>query len=120
MKWTQRVTMSLVGVLVASLLLVLVAEAQVLVEGYICKDGIYVQPLIAPSLESTLYKNDNYPGTVHPYLGKVPPGNPNPNTYLYTYCNQPFPYPFLVQPLPPPRRSAEDTGGFAQPLEPVH
>jgi hypothetical protein len=55
-------------------------------------------------------KNDNSPGTVHPYPGKVPPGNPN--TYLYTYCNQPFPYPFLVQPLPPPRREAEDTGGF--------
>jgi hypothetical protein len=35
--------------------LVLVAEAQVLVEGYFCKDGTYVQPLIAPSLESTLY-----------------------------------------------------------------
>jgi hypothetical protein len=100
------VTTGLVGVLVASLLLVLVlvlvAEAQVLVEGYFCKDGTYVQPLITPSLESTLYKNDNYPGTVHPYPGKVPPGNPN--TYLYTYCHQPFPYPFLVQPLPPPRR----------------
>jgi hypothetical protein len=39
-KRTQRVTMGLVGVLVASLLLVLVAEAQVLVEGYFCKDGI--------------------------------------------------------------------------------
>ena len=102
MKRTQRVTMGLVGVLVASLLLVLVAEAQVLVEGYFCKDGTYVQPFIAPSLESTLYKHYNYPGTVHPYPGKVPPGNPN--TYLYTYCNQPFPYPFLVQPLPPPRR----------------
>jgi hypothetical protein len=111
-------TMGLVGVLVASLLLVLVVEAQVLVEGYFCKDGTYVQPLIAPSLESTLYKNDNSPGTVHPYLGTVPPGNPN--TYLYTYCNQPLPYPFLVQPLPPPRWEAEDTGGFAQPLEPVH
>ena len=102
MKRTQRVTMGLVGVLVASLLLVLVAEAQVLVEGYFCKDGTYVQPFIAPSLESTLYKNYNYPGTVHPYPGKVPPGNPH--TYLYTYCTQPFPYPFLVQPLPPLRR----------------
>jgi hypothetical protein len=141
-KRTQRVTMGLVGMLVASLLLVLVAEAQVLVEGYFCKDGRYVQPFIAPSLESTLYKNDNYPSTVNPSPGKEPPGNPN--TYLYTYCNQPFPYPFgsicvsgsswevavsifnrinefcrgvtisslepikshpfLVQPLPPPRR----------------
>jgi hypothetical protein len=101
-KRTQRVTMGLVGVLVASLLLVLVAEAQVLVEGYFCKDGISVQPLIAPFLESTLYKNDNSPGTVHPYPGKVPPGNPN--TYLYTYYNPPFPSAFWVQPLPPPRR----------------
>jgi hypothetical protein len=101
-KRTQRVTTGLIGVLVASLLLVLVAEAQVLVEAYFCKDGTYVQPFIAPSLESTLYKNDNSPGTVHPYPGKGPPGNPN--TYLYTSCKQPFPYPFLVQPLPPPRR----------------
>jgi hypothetical protein len=101
-KRTQRVTMGLVGVLVVSLLLVLVAEAQVLVEGYFCKDGTYVQPLIAPSLESTLYKNDNAPGTVHPSTGKIPPGNPN--TYLYTSCNPPFPSPFLVQPLPPLHR----------------
>ncbi len=71
MKRTQRVTMGLVGVLVVSLLLVLVAEAQVLVEGYFCKDGIYVQPLIAPFLESTLYKNDNSPGTVHPICARI-------------------------------------------------
>ena len=45
MKRTQRVTMGLVGVLVVSLLLVLVAEAQVLVEGYFCKDGIYVHSI---------------------------------------------------------------------------
>ena len=102
MKRTQRVTMGLVGVLVVSLLLVLVAEAQVLVEGYFCKDGIYVQPLIAPFLESTLYKNDNAPGTVHPSPDTVPPGNPN--TYLYTSCNPPFPSPFFVQPLPPLHR----------------
>lgn len=106
MKRTQRVTMGFVGVLVASLLLVLLAEAQVPVEGYFCKDGTYVQPFIAPSLapslDSTLYTNDNYPGTVTPSTGKVAPGNPN--TYLYSYYNQPFPSPFLVQPLPPPRR----------------
>jgi hypothetical protein len=101
-KRTQRVTMGLVGVLVSSLLLVLVAEAQVPIEGYVCKDGACVQRFIVPSLESNLYNTYTYPGTVHPYPGKVPPGNPN--TYLYTYYNPPFPSPFLVQPLPPPRR----------------
>ena len=54
MQRTQRVTMGLVGVLVASLLLVLVAAAQVPVEGYFCKDGTCVQRCIAPSLESNL------------------------------------------------------------------
>jgi hypothetical protein len=102
MKWTQRVTMSLVGVLVASLLLVLVAEAQVPVEGYFGKDGTCVQRFIVPSLESNLYNIYTYPGTVHPSPGKVPPSNPN--TYLYTSYNPPFPSAFLVQPLPPPRR----------------
>ena len=95
MQRTQRVTMGLVGVLVAHLLLVPVAEAQVLAEAYFCQDGLYVQPVLPPSLESTMYKHDN------------------------TACNQPLPYPFLVQPLPPPRRSAEDTGGVTPPLEPV-
>ena len=102
MQRTQRVTMGLVGVLVASLLLVLVAAAQVPVEGYFCKDGTCVQRFIAPSLESNLYNIYTYPGTVYPSPGKVPPGNPN--TYLYTYYNPPFPSAFLVQPLPPPRR----------------
>ena len=117
MKRTQQVTMGLVGVLVAHLLLVPVAEAQVLVEAYFCQDGLYVQPLLAPSLESTLYKHDTSPGMVLPSRGTVPPGTPSP--YLNTACNQPLPYPFLVQPLPPPRRSAEDTGGVTPPLEPV-
>ena len=117
MQRTQRVTMGLVGVLVAHLLLVPVAEAQVLVEAYFCQDGLYVQPLLAPSLESTLYKHDTSPGMVLPSRGTVPPGTPSP--YLNTACNQPLPYPFLVQPLPPPRRSAEDPGGVTPPLEPV-
>ena len=68
----QRVTMSLVGVLVASLLLVLVAEAQVPVEGYFGKDGTCVQRFIVPSLESNLYNIYTYPGTVHPSPAKCP------------------------------------------------
>jgi len=99
---TQRVTMGFVGVLVASLLLVLVAAAQVPVEGYFCKDGTCVQRFIAPSLESNLYNIYTSPGTVQPSPGKVPPGNPN--TYRYTSYNPPFPSAFLGQPLPPPRR----------------
>ena len=97
MKRTQRVTMGLVGVLVASLLLVLVAEAQVPVEGYFGKDGTCVQRFIVPSLESNLYNIYTSPGTVQPSPG-------NPNTYLYTSYNPPFPSAFLVQPLPPLRR----------------
>ena len=56
--------MGLVGVLVVHLLLVLVAEAQVLVEAYFCHDGLYVQPVLAPSLGSTLDKYDTSPGMV--------------------------------------------------------
>ena len=114
---TPRVTMGLVGVLVAHLLLVPVADAQVLVEAYFCHDGLYVQPVLAPSLGSTLEKYDTSPGMVLASRGTVPPGTPSPS--LNTACTQPLPYPFLVQPLPPPRRSAEDPGGVTPPLEPV-
>jgi hypothetical protein len=114
---TQRMTMGLVGVLVAHLLLVLVAEAQVLVEAYFCQDGLYMQPVLAPSLGSTLDKYDTSPGMVLASRGTVLPGTPSP--YLTTACTQPLPYPFLVQPPPPPRRSAEDPGGVTPPLEPL-
>ena len=76
MKRTQQVTMGLVGVLVAHLLLVPVAEAQVLVEAYFCQDGLYVQPLLAPSLESTLYKHDTSPGMVLPFSRHRAPWHP--------------------------------------------
>ena len=118
MKRTQQVTMGLVGVLVAHLLLVPVAEAQVLVEAYFCQDGLYVQPLLAPSLESTLYKHDTSPGMVLPSRGTVPPGTPSP--YLNTACNQPLPYTVFGETSAPTTPvGPEDPGGVTPPLEPV-
>ena len=63
-----------------------VAQAQVLVDPYLRRDGTYVDGLYRSNPDGNPYNNWSYPGNVNPYTGKEATGDPN--RYLERYNNQ--------------------------------
>ena len=62
------------------------ASAQVYVDGYVRKDGTYVQPHYRSSPDGNPYNNYSYPGNTNPYTGRTATGNPS--TYLDNYYSK--------------------------------
>jgi hypothetical protein len=63
-----------------------VAQAQVLVDPYLRRDGTYVDGHYRSNPDGNPYNNWSYPGNVNPYTGKEATGDPN--RYLERYNNQ--------------------------------
>jgi len=86
---TLRCHITLLGMLVAALLIVsllpIAALADEYVRGYYRRDGTYVAPHYRSSPDSNPYNNFSFPGNTNPYTGKTAPGNPD--TYLERYNN---------------------------------
>jgi hypothetical protein len=54
-----------------------VAQAQVLVDPYLRRDGTYVDGHYRSNPDGNPYSNWSYPGNVNPYTGKQATGDPN-------------------------------------------
>ena len=78
------------------LALVGTAQADEYVNGYVRKDGTYVQPHYRTAPDSTIQNNYSTQGNVNPYTGQ--PGTVNP------YPQQQF-QPMQTQPLQPSNNS---------------
>lgn len=73
----------LVAVLLAMLLPIASADAQVRVRGYFRRDGTYVQPHMRSAPDGNPYNNWSFPGNVNPYTGET--AKADPETYLRNY-----------------------------------
>jgi hypothetical protein len=79
----KKITLLAVALIIAWLG---VAQAQVLVDPYLRRDGTYVDGHYRSNPDGNPYSNWSYPGNVNPYTGKQATGDPN--RYLEQHQNK--------------------------------